>query len=93
MIQHLKRVLSSWPVGLFAALLVLAVSTPSARAQDAYSIGIVPQFEARKLIDDSGLRMIFSDNMGDAAEKAVRITEISKLAEEADVGVQFSLPL
>ncbi len=49
MIQHLKRVLSSWPVGLFAALLVLAVSTPSARAQDAYSIGIVPQFEARKL--------------------------------------------
>lgn len=49
--------------------------------------------EARKLIDDSGLRMIFSDNMADAAEKAVRIVDITKLAEDASVGVQFHLPL
>lgn len=48
---------------------------------------------AKKLIEDSGLRIMTSDDLDDAAEKAVRVAEIVKMAEAADVSVKFELPL
>ena len=41
----------------------------------------------------SGFRMIIADNLDDAAEKAVRISDIVRQAEEIQVGVSFELPL
>jgi succinyl-CoA synthetase beta subunit len=49
--------------------------------------------EARKLIDESGMRMLTADDLGEAAQKVVRIVEILKMAEAADVSVSFELPL
>jgi succinyl-CoA synthetase beta subunit len=49
--------------------------------------------EAKRLIEESGLRMLASTDLGDAAQKAVRITEILKMADEAKVQVSFEIPL
>lgn len=49
--------------------------------------------EAKSLIEDSGLRMIATDDLDDAAQKAVRIAEIVKMAESVSVNVSFELPL
>jgi len=43
--------------------------------------------EAKRLIEDSGLRMLMATDLGDAAQKAVRICEITELARKADIGV------
>lgn len=49
--------------------------------------------EARQLIEESGLRMVLTDNLEDAAMKAVRIADIVKQAEKVQVDVKFQLPL
>jgi len=49
--------------------------------------------EARKLIDESGLRMLTADDLGEAAQKVVRIVEIINMAEQAQVNVSFELPI
>jgi succinyl-CoA synthetase beta subunit len=49
--------------------------------------------EARAILDASGFKMIQADDLDDAAEKAVRIADIVKQAEEIQVGVSFQLPL
>ncbi|GAB5362632.1 hypothetical protein AAMO2058_000814000 [Amorphochlora amoebiformis] len=48
---------------------------------------------ARKLIDESGLRMLTTDDLQEAAQRAVRVAEIQKLATEAHLSVKFDLPL
>ena len=49
--------------------------------------------EARKLIEESGMRMVFADDLGEAAQKVVRVVDILKMAETADLKVAFELPL
>lgn len=49
--------------------------------------------EARKLIEDSGLRMFSADNMQEAAQKVVRIVEIDRLAKESGISINFEIPL
>merc|ERR1719336_1254773 len=49
--------------------------------------------EAKRLIEDSGLRMIFADDLQEAAKKAVRLVEIQEMAREAGFEVNFQLPL
>eukprot|EP01006_Ploeotia_vitrea_P029999 TRINITY_DN62460_c1_g2_i1.p1 TRINITY_DN62460_c1_g2~~TRINITY_DN62460_c1_g2_i1.p1 ORF type:complete len:442 (-),score=268.18 TRINITY_DN62460_c1_g2_i1:369-1694(-) len=49
--------------------------------------------KAVKLIEDSGLRMLTSPDLGDAAEKAVRVVNIQRLAEAGDMKVSFEIPL
>mmetsp|Transcript_16244 Transcript_16244/g.40003 ORF Transcript_16244/g.40003 Transcript_16244/m.40003 type:complete len:83 (-) Transcript_16244:392-640(-) len=49
--------------------------------------------EAKKLILDSGLRIISADDLDDAAEKACKMAEIVKMAHEVDVNVKFELPI
>jgi hypothetical protein len=49
--------------------------------------------EAKALIEGSGYRMIMTDDLDDAAEKAVKIADIVRQANEISVGVTFELPL
>ena len=49
--------------------------------------------EAKRLIDESGLRMLTADDLGEAAQKVVRVVDILKMAEDAHVKVNFELPL
>ena len=48
---------------------------------------------AKQIIESSGFRMILADDLEDAAQKAVRIADIVKQAEDIQVGVSFELPL
>eukprot|EP01027_Heterolobosea_sp_BB2_P022053 GEZU01032440.1.p1 GENE.GEZU01032440.1~~GEZU01032440.1.p1 ORF type:complete len:484 (+),score=170.08 GEZU01032440.1:79-1452(+) len=49
--------------------------------------------EGKKLIADSGLRIVAADDLDDAAQKAVRMADIVNMAKEIDVKVHFELPL
>jgi len=49
--------------------------------------------EAKKVIADSGLRILSSDDLDNAAQKAVKAAEIIELAAEAHMKVDFQLPL
>lgn len=46
--------------------------------------------EAKKLIEASGIRMIVTDDLEDAANKAVHVADIVRQAEEVALSVQFS---
>jgi len=48
---------------------------------------------AKELIEHSGFRMIMANDLDDAAQKAVRIADIVRQAEEIQVGVSFELPI
>jgi len=49
--------------------------------------------EAKRLLEESGLRILTADDLGEAAQKVVRIVDILKMAENAHVQVSFELPL
>ncbi|OZJ06701.1 Succinate--CoA ligase [ADP-forming] subunit beta, mitochondrial [Bifiguratus adelaidae] len=49
--------------------------------------------EAKKLIEESGLRIFAVDDLDEAAQKAVQLSKIVKMAREAQVDVKFELPL
>lgn len=46
--------------------------------------------EAKKLIEASGYRLIVTDDLEDAAKKAVHVAEIVKQAEEVGLQVSFT---
>ena len=83
-----------WPVRLHVAAVSLVVRVGSLRA--AAWCAAVPGTnvkEAKALIEGSGYRMIMSDDLEDAAAKAVKIADIVRQANEISVGVTFELPL
>ncbi|KAF2396263.1 succinate-CoA ligase [Trichodelitschia bisporula] len=47
--------------------------------------------QARKLIDDSGLKIFSIDDLQSAAEKSVQFSKLVRMARDIDVGVEFSL--
>jgi len=49
--------------------------------------------EAKKLIADSGLRIVTADDLDEAAQKAVKANRILSLAAESGLDVKFELPL
>ncbi|KAG0355603.1 succinyl-CoA ligase subunit beta [Gamsiella multidivaricata] len=49
--------------------------------------------EAKKLIAESGLRIITSDDLDDAASKSVKLSKMVNMAREAQINVSFELPL
>ncbi|CAE7880892.1 unnamed protein product, partial [Symbiodinium sp. KB8] len=49
--------------------------------------------EAKKLINTSGFKVILTDDLDDAAAKAVKMANIVQQAEEVAVDVKFELPL
>jgi succinyl-CoA synthetase beta subunit len=46
--------------------------------------------EAKKLIEASGFKMIVTDDLEDAADKAVHVADIVRQAEEVKLEVSFS---
>jgi len=49
--------------------------------------------KAKKIIEDSGLRLIATQNLEEAAEQAVKIATMMDMAEKAHLQVSFNLPL
>ncbi|KAG0285934.1 beta' subunit [Linnemannia gamsii] len=49
--------------------------------------------EAKKLIAESGLRIITSDDLDDAASKSVKLSKMVNMAREAQINVSFELPI
>ncbi|KAG0212475.1 Succinate--CoA ligase [ADP-forming] subunit beta, mitochondrial [Mortierella sp. GBA30] len=49
--------------------------------------------EAKKLIAESGLRIITSDDLDDAAKKSVQMSKMVNMAREAQINVSFELPI
>ncbi|CAJ0869869.1 1409_t:CDS:2 [Entrophospora sp. SA101] len=48
---------------------------------------------ARKLISESGLRIISVDDLDEAATKSVQLSKIVQLARNANIDVSFELPI
>lgn len=48
--------------------------------------------EARKLVAESGLRIVPRDDLDEAAQLAVQLSEIVSLAKKAGVEVKFDIP-
>jgi len=49
--------------------------------------------EAKDILESSGLRVIAADDLDDAAQKAVKVTNIIEMARQAKLTVSFELPL
>ncbi|KAF9939958.1 beta' subunit [Modicella reniformis] len=49
--------------------------------------------EAKKLIADSGLHIITSDDLDDAASKSVKLSKLVNMARKAKINVSFELPI
>ncbi|RHZ82697.1 hypothetical protein Glove_104g37 [Diversispora epigaea] len=49
--------------------------------------------EAKRLIAESGLRIISVDDLDDAASKSVQLSKIVQIARQANIGVKFELPI
>ncbi|KAF9364292.1 Succinate--CoA ligase [ADP-forming] subunit beta, mitochondrial [Mortierella sp. NVP85] len=49
--------------------------------------------EAKKLIAESGLRIITADDLDDAAGKSVKLSKMVNMAREAKINVSFELPI
>lgn len=75
-------------LGLIAAATELGLKKPVVIRLQGTNVD-----EAKKLIDESGLRMLTADDLGEAAQKVVRVVDILKMAEDAHVRVNFELPL
>jgi len=49
--------------------------------------------EAKDILESSGLRIIAAEDLDDAAQKAVKVTNIIEMARQAKLNVSFELPL
>eukprot|EP01114_Cavostelium_apophysatum_P024035 TRINITY_DN926_c0_g1_i1.p1 TRINITY_DN926_c0_g1~~TRINITY_DN926_c0_g1_i1.p1 ORF type:complete len:445 (+),score=130.58 TRINITY_DN926_c0_g1_i1:167-1501(+) len=49
--------------------------------------------EAKRVLSDSGLRILTADDLDDAAQKSVKAAEIINIAEGANLNIKFELPL
>lgn len=49
--------------------------------------------EAVHLIEESGLRMLTAHDLGEAAQKVVRVVDIVRMAREAHLDIAFELPI
>lgn len=74
--------------GLVAAVAELDISTPLIVRLQGTNVD-----EAKFLIQESALRIIATDDLDDAAQKAVKVADIIQIAREGKLGVEFSLPM
>jgi len=49
--------------------------------------------KAVKILEDSAMKVITASDLGDAADKAVRVASIVEMAKQAELTVHFELPL
>ncbi|GAM25950.1 hypothetical protein SAMD00019534_091250 [Acytostelium subglobosum LB1] len=75
-------------MGIIQAVKELSIKTPLVVRLQGTNVET-----AKKIMEESGLRLIAADNLDDAAEKSVRIADIVTLAEKAELDVSFKLPL
>lgn len=75
-------------LGLIAAATELGLRTPLIVRLQGTNVN-----EAKKLLADSGLRIMTADDLDDAAQKAVNANRILTLAEQSGLDVKFELPL
>ena len=74
--------------GIIAAASEIRMSKPIIVRLQGTNVDI-----ATEIIENSGFRMLMAKDLDDAAQKAVRIADIVRQAEEIQVGVSFELPL
>jgi len=75
-------------LGLIAAVKELSLKIPLIVRLQGTNVN-----EAKRIMADSGLRMLSADDLDDAAQKAVNAAQILKIAESAGLDVSFELPL
>eukprot|EP01132_Coremiostelium_polycephalum_P000777 gene777-965_t len=75
-------------LGIIAAVQELNITTPLVVRLQGTNVEA-----AKKIVEESGLRIIAADNLDEAAQKSVRIAEIVSLAEKAKLDVSFKLPI
>jgi len=75
-------------LGIIAAVRELSIKTPLVVRLQGTNVEY-----AKKIMEESGLRIIAADNLDEAAQKSVRIAEIVALAEQAELDVSFKLPI
>jgi len=75
-------------LGLIAAATELSLRLPLIVRLQGTNVA-----EAKKLITDSGLRIVTADDLDEAAQKAVNANRILNLAAESGLDVKFELPL
>jgi len=75
-------------LGLVAAVKELGIKIPLVVRLQGTNVE-----QAKKIMEESYLKLISSDDLDDAAKKAVRVAEIVSLAEKAELGVSFQLPI
>lgn len=72
-------------MGLLKGLTVLGMKKPMVLRMKGTKVE-----EAKKLIDESGFNMIFTEDLDEAAKKAVRMAAILRLAKEANINVNLT---
>jgi len=75
-------------LGLIAAVQSLSLKIPLIVRLQGTNVA-----EAKRLMADSGLRILSADDLDEAAQKAVKAAEIIKIAEQAKLDISFELPL
>ncbi|CAG8499873.1 3144_t:CDS:2 [Funneliformis caledonium] len=89
-------------VNIFGGIMrcdIIAQGIIQATTQLSLSLPVIVRLQgtevkaAKKLIAESGLRIISVDDLDDAASKSVQLSKIVQLAREAKIGVSFELPI
>lgn len=75
-------------LGLIAAVRELSLKIPLVVRLQGTNVA-----EAKKLMLDSGLRILSADDLDDAAQKSVNADRIIEIAEKSGLDVSFELPL
>jgi len=75
-------------LGLIAAVQELSLKIPLIVRLQGTNVA-----EAKRIMVDSGLRILSADDLDEAAQKAVNAVQILKIAEDARLDVSFQLPL
>ncbi|CAD8132176.1 unnamed protein product [Paramecium pentaurelia] len=72
-------------LGLLKGLTVLGMKKPMVLRMKGTKVE-----EAKKLIEESGFNMMFTEDLDEAAKKAVRMAAILRLAKEANINVNLT---
>jgi succinyl-CoA synthetase beta subunit len=74
--------------GIVSACATLALTTPVVVRLQGTNFA-----EGKKIIEDSGLRLLVMDNLEQAAQQAVQVAKISEMAAKLKLRVKFEIPI
>ena len=75
-------------LGLIKAATTLGLSKPLVVRLEGTNVQ-----EAKNLLSDSGLNILAADDLDEAAQRVVRISEIVEMAKKAHINVEFQIPM